>query len=65
TVGLLIGLQESRVVMKDAQTGERLLTSQELEQQLSQTEKRASQAEQRAAKLAEVLRSQGIDPDQI
>jgi Uma2 family endonuclease len=65
TVGLLIGLQDSRVVMEDAQTGERLLTSQELEQRASQAEQRASQAEQRASKLAEVLRSQGIDPDEI
>jgi hypothetical protein len=51
TVGLLIGLQQSRVVMEDAQTGERLLTSQELEQ--------------RVAKLAELLRAQGINPDEI
>ncbi|MUG97966.1 hypothetical protein F7734_38925 [Scytonema sp. UIC 10036] len=72
TVGLLIGLQDGRVVIEDAQTGEQLLTSQELEQrvsqaeqQVSQAEQRASQAEQRAAKLAEVLRSQGINPDEI
>ncbi|GAA6616719.1 Uma2 family endonuclease [Scytonema sp. NUACC26] len=70
TVGLSIGLQDGRVVMVDAQTGERLLTSQELEQlasqaeqrvsqaeqRASQSEQRASQAEQRAAKLAELLR---------
>ncbi|UBF27569.1 Uma2 family endonuclease [Kovacikia minuta CCNUW1] len=72
TVGLLIGLQDSQVVMLDSQTGERLLTSLELEQRASQAEARASQAEarasqaeERAARLAEMLRSQGIDPDQI
>jgi Uma2 family endonuclease len=58
TVELSIGLQEGRVVMVDARTGERLLTSLEWEQ-------RAIQAEQRAARLAELLRSQGIDPGAI
>lgn len=51
TVGLWIGLQDGRVVMEDAQTGKRLLTSVELEE--------------RAARLAELLRAQGIDPDQV
>ncbi|MBD2515991.1 Uma2 family endonuclease [Nostoc sp. FACHB-973] len=72
TVGLLIGLQDGRVIMEDAQTGERLLTSLELEQRASQAEQRANQAEQRAnqaeqraARLAELLKAQGINPDQI
>ncbi|BAY78195.1 hypothetical protein NIES25_46660 [Nostoc linckia NIES-25] len=65
TVGLLIGLQDGRVVMEDAQTGERLLNSLELEQRAIQAEERATQAEQRAAKLAELLQAQGIDPNQI
>lgn len=58
TVGLRIGLQDGQVVMVDAQTGQRLLASLELEQ-------RATQAEQRAARLAELLRVQGIDPDRV
>jgi Uma2 family endonuclease len=65
TVGLRIGLQEGRVVMVDAQTNQRLLTSLELEQRANQAEQRANQAEQRAARLAELLRSQGIDPDRL
>lgn len=51
TVGLWIGLYDGRVVMEDAQTGKRLLTSRELDQ--------------RAARLAELLRTQGIDPDRV
>lgn len=51
TVGLWIGLQDSQVVMVDAETNQRLLNSLELEQ--------------RAARLAELLRAQGIDPDQV
>lgn len=51
TVGVRIGLQEGRVVMEDAQTGQRLLNSRELEN--------------RAIRLAELLRAQGIDPDQV
>ncbi|NJL66768.1 MAG: Uma2 family endonuclease [Oscillatoriales cyanobacterium RU_3_3] len=35
------------------------------EEEKSQAEQRASEAEQRAAQLAELLRSQGIDPDRI
>ncbi|MBW4615308.1 MAG: Uma2 family endonuclease [Desmonostoc vinosum HA7617-LM4] len=65
TVGLLIGLQDGRVVMEDAQTGERLLNSLELEQRATQAEQRATQAEQRAARLAQLLQAQGIDPEQI
>ena len=58
TVELWIGLEDARVVMVDAKSGDRLLSARELEQ-------RASQAEQRAARLAELLRSQGLDPDQV
>lgn len=72
TAGLWIGLQDGKVVMVDATTGERLPTSLELqqqleqtEQQLAQTEQRVIEAEQRAARLTEFLRSQGIDPDRI
>ncbi|MBD2411041.1 hypothetical protein FACHB389_13525 [Nostoc calcicola FACHB-389] len=65
TVGLFIGLQNGRVVMEDAQTGEPLLNSLELEQRATQAEQRATQAEERAARLAELLQVQGIDPNQI
>ncbi len=72
TVGVWMGLEEGKVVMVDATTGERLLASWELqaqllqtEQQLIQAEQRAIEAEQRAAKLAELLQSQGIDLNQI
>jgi hypothetical protein len=58
TVGVWIGLQDNQVTITDATTGERLLTSLELEQ-------RASEAERRAAKLSELLRAQGIDPDRL
>jgi Uma2 family endonuclease len=72
TIGVSIGLQDDKVVMFDTRTGERLLTSLEWEQraiqaevQITQAEERAIQAEQRSAQLAELLRSQGIDPDQL
>jgi hypothetical protein len=79
TVGLRMGLQEGHLIMVDARTEERLLTSLELEEQANQERERANQerqraererqradqAEQRAAKLAELLRAQGIDPDQM
>ena len=72
TVGLWLGLQAGDVVMVDAETGERLLNSLELEQRLAQTQQqateaelRATEAEQRNAQLLELLRAQGIDPDQI
>lgn len=65
TVGLFIGLENGRVVMEDAQTGERLLNSLELEQHATQAEERATQAEERAARLAQFLQAQGIDADQI
>lgn len=51
--------------MVDALTQERLLKSLELEQQLSQTEQRAIEAEQRAARLLELLHSQGSELDEI
>ncbi|HAX84775.1 MAG TPA: hypothetical protein DCY91_00575 [Cyanobacteria bacterium UBA11370] len=72
TIGVWIGLEEGRVVMVDAETGERLLNSRELQQQANQAEQRANQAEQRAnqaeqraIRLEELLRSQGIDPQQV
>lgn len=65
TVGLWIGLQDSQVVMVDAETNQRLLNSLELEQRAVESEQRAVESEQRAAKLAELLRAQGIDPDEV
>lgn len=65
TVGVWIGLEDGKVVMVDALTQERLLKSVELEQQLVQAEQRAIEAEQRAARFLELLRSQGIEPDEI
>lgn len=65
TVGLWIGLVDGKVVMVDAQTGERLLSSIELEQRAAQAEARAIEAEARAARLAELLRAQGINPDEV
>ena len=58
TVGLLIGLVDGKILMVDASSGDRLLTSLELEQ-------RAAQAEARAARLAQLLRAQGINPDEV
>lgn len=51
--------------MEEAQTGERLLTSLELEQRAIQAEQRAIQSEQRVARLEEFLRSHRINPDQV
>jgi hypothetical protein len=93
TIGLWISLREGRLVMEEFQTGERLLTSAELEHQAEQEYQRAEQeyqraeqerlraeqerlraeqeyqrAEQerlRAEKLADFLRHQGFDPDQL
>lgn len=72
TVGVWISLQNGRVVMEDAQTGERLLNHFELLQRAEQERQRAEQAEQqleqerqRAEKLATYLKNQGIDPDQL
>ncbi len=49
---------DGKILLVDAETGDRLLTSLELEQ-------RAAQAEARAARLAELLRTQGIKPDEV
>lgn len=65
TVDLSIGLQEQAVVVVDGTTGQRLLTAQELEQQVEQERLRAEQERLRAERLAEILRAQGIDPDQV
>ncbi|MCS6814262.1 MAG: Uma2 family endonuclease [Cyanobacteria bacterium] len=79
TLGLWLSLRDSQVILEDGETGERLLTSTELQQQAQQAEQRAEQAEQRAEqaeqraeqaeqraeRLAALLRSQGIDPDQV
>jgi Uma2 family endonuclease len=85
TLDLWISLQDERLVIQDAQTGDRLLRSDELEalttqerlraeqaeQQAEQERLRAEQAEQqaeqerlRSQRLADLLRAQGIDPDQ-
>ena len=65
TVGLWIGLEDGRVVMVDAKTGDRLLSAHELEQRATEAEQRATVAEQRAARLAELLLAQGIDPERV
>jgi Uma2 family endonuclease len=79
TVGLWISLRNGQLVLEDSQTGLRLLTAQELEQQATQEQQRADQEQrradqeqqradqerQRAERLATFLRSQGFDPDQI
>jgi Uma2 family endonuclease len=79
TVGLWISLRDGQLVLEDSQTGLRLLTSQELEQQATQEQRRADreqqradqeqqradQERQRAERLAAFLRSQGFDPDQV
>lgn len=72
TVGLWISLREGSLVMEDALTGDRLLTSLELEQRAEQEHQRAEQEHQRAEQeyqraeqLAEFLRSQGFDPDRL
>ncbi|HBB35861.1 MAG TPA: hypothetical protein DDZ80_02825 [Cyanobacteria bacterium UBA8803] len=77
--GLWISLQEGRLVLEDAQTGERLLTAYELaqraeeaeqraeeeRQRAEEAEQRAEEERQRAKRLADFLQSQGFDPDQI
>jgi hypothetical protein len=56
--GLWISLREGKIVMEDGQTGERLLSGLELQQQ-------AESATQKSQRLADFLRSQGFDPDAI
>jgi Uma2 family endonuclease len=77
--GLWISLRDGQVVLENAATGERLLTSFELEQRAEAEHQRAEAANQRAdeerqraeaerqraEQLADFLRSQGLDPDQI
>jgi Uma2 family endonuclease len=72
TLGLWISLRNGQLVIEDAQTEERLPTSLELELRVEQAQQRAEQAQQqaeqerqRAERLAALLRSQGIDPDQV
>lgn len=72
TVGLWISLQEGHLVMQDGTTGERLLTSDELESLAEQERQRAEQERQRAEQMAaelqqlhDRLRSMGIDPDTL
>jgi Uma2 family endonuclease len=79
TVGLWISFQDGQLVMEDAATGEPLLSALELAQQAAQAQQqvaealqqaeqerqRAAQAQHRAEQLAELLRLQGIDPDQV
>ncbi|MEG4105322.1 hypothetical protein [Microcoleus sp. S13_C5] len=45
--------------------GEQFTSYEEVSRSLEQSQKRAEQAEQRAAVLAERLRSMGIDPEQL
>ncbi len=58
TVGLWFSMSEGQVTIEDAQTGDRLLTARELGQRLLEER-------QRADRLAEFLRNQGYDPEQI
>ncbi|MCS6812985.1 MAG: Uma2 family endonuclease [Cyanobacteria bacterium] len=64
-LGLWISLQDGQVVLENAQTGERLLTASELAQWAEMEHQRAEAERQRADRLAALLRSQGLDPDQI
>ncbi|MGB8701612.1 MAG: Uma2 family endonuclease, partial [Thermosynechococcaceae cyanobacterium] len=71
-IGVRIGLENSKVVLVDQASGERLLTSLDLERQVEQEQQRAEQERQRAEqerqraeRLAERLRQLGIDPDQL
>jgi hypothetical protein len=65
TVGLKISLVEGQVTMEDAETGEILLTSRQLEQRLTEVQQQALQAQQRATRLAERLRALGVNPEEI
>jgi len=65
TVGLWFSMSDGQVAIDDAQTGERLLTAHELGQCLIEEHQRAEEERQRADRLAEFLRNQGYDPDQI
>jgi hypothetical protein len=67
-----VGLIEGKVKLWEAETGEPLLSSQEIEEQARQEAQRAEQAEQRAEqehqrakRLAERLLQLGISPDDI
>jgi Putative restriction endonuclease len=55
TLGLWIGLHEGKVVMVDAATEERLPTSLELQQQLTQTEQQLTQTEQQLTQTEQQL----------
>ncbi|MEN9225350.1 MAG: Uma2 family endonuclease [Thermostichus sp. DRC_bins_24] len=75
--GLRMGLQEGRVLLVDAQTGEKIPTAQEWEaialqerqradqerQRADQERQRADQERERAERLAQRLQALGIDPD--
>ncbi len=54
TVGLLISLQESRLIIEDVNTGERLLSSLELEQQAADMAARLERYRERFGELPEL-----------
>jgi hypothetical protein len=53
TVGVLMSLQEGRLVIEDATTGERLLSSVELEQQAAEMARRLERYRERFGDLPE------------
>jgi Uma2 family endonuclease len=64
-LGLRVAVEGEVLGFYRLDTGEKLLTPTELAEQLQQERQRASQERQRADKLAEYLRSQGVDPNNL
>ncbi|MBN3899008.1 MAG: Uma2 family endonuclease [Nostoc sp. NOS(2021)] len=64
-LGLRVAVEGELLGFYRLDTGDKLLTPTELAEQLQQERQRANQERQRADKLAEYLRSQGIDPDNL
>jgi hypothetical protein len=64
-LGLRVAVEGEVLGFYHLDTGEKLLTPTELAEQLQQERQRANQERQRADKLAEYLRSQGVDPDSL
>jgi Uma2 family endonuclease len=64
-LGLEIRVEGQLLGFYRTDTGEKLLIPTELAEQLQQERQRADVQQERAEKLAEYLRSQGIDPDNL
>ncbi|MEH1981780.1 MAG: Uma2 family endonuclease [Nostoc sp.] len=64
-LGLRLAVEGELLGFYRLDTGEKLLTPTELAEQLQQERQRANQERQRADKLAEYLRSLGVDPDNL